>query len=93
LTLQNNLNSLEGMKKVQLSFKWLGSTVLDIHTYVCDCDAGTAKVYNLLITYRAFHIFGQLKFPDGGSVLGLSQISKLPKAVSKNDARFKSGQN
>jgi len=27
--------------------------------------------------YRAFHRFGQAKFPDGGSVLGLSQFSIL----------------
>jgi len=27
--------------------------------------------------YRAFHGFGQAKFPDGGSVLGSSQFSKL----------------
>jgi len=25
-------------------------------------------------SYRAFHRFGQVKFPDGGSVLGMSQI-------------------
>jgi hypothetical protein len=32
-------------------------------------------------TYRAFRGFGQAKFPDGGSVLGSSQVillSKLP---------------
>jgi hypothetical protein len=28
--------------------------------------------------YRAFHGFGQAKFPNGGSVLGLSQFLKLP---------------
>ncbi len=28
--------------------------------------------------YRAFHRFKQAKFSDGGSVLGLSQFSKLP---------------
>jgi len=50
--------------------------------------------------YRAFHRFGQAKFPNGGSVLGSSQFSVLPQlfstapAASKNDdAWFKSGQN
>jgi len=28
--------------------------------------------------YRAFHRFGQAKFPDGGSVLGSNQFSILP---------------
>ncbi len=27
--------------------------------------------------YRAFHRFGQVKYPDGGSILGSSQYSKL----------------
>ncbi len=31
-------------------------------------------------TYRAFHGFGQDKFPVGGSVLGLSQFTLLPGA-------------
>ncbi len=35
--------------------------------------------------YRAFHRFGQAKFPDGGSVFWPSAF--------KNDAQFKSGQN
>jgi len=43
--------------------------------------------------YRAFHGFGQAKFPDGGSVLGSSQVSILPQLPQKNDARFKRGQN
>jgi len=30
-----------------------------------------------------FHGFGQAKFPDGGSVLGLSQFSTLPKLPPK----------
>jgi len=30
------------------------------------------------LTYRAFHGFGQAKFPDGGSVLGSSKFSILP---------------
>jgi len=47
----------------------------------------------LLTTYRAFHRFGQAKFPDGGSVLGSSQFSVLPQLPQKNDAQFKSGQN
>jgi len=60
-----------------------------------------SRLTTLLITsislfkpfYRAFHRFGQAKFPDGGSVLGLSQFSILPPAASKNDAWFKSDQN
>jgi hypothetical protein len=28
--------------------------------------------------YRTFHRFGQAKFPYGGSILGLSQLSVLP---------------
>jgi len=44
--------------------------------------------------YRAFHRFGQAKFPDGGSVLGSSQLSifNTAPAASKNDTWFKSGQ-
>jgi hypothetical protein len=32
---------------------------------------------------RVFHGFGQAKFPDGGSVLGLSQFLKLPQLSLK----------
>jgi len=32
--------------------------------------------------YRAFHGFGQAKFPNVGSVLGSSQFSILPPAAS-----------
>jgi len=32
---------------------------------------------------RAFHGFGQAKFPDGGSALGSSQFSKLPQLHQK----------
>jgi len=39
--------------------------------------------------YREFHEFGQAKFAYGSSILGSSQFTLL----SKNDARFKSGQN
>jgi len=34
-------------------------------------------------TYRAFHRFGQAKFPDGGSVLVSNQYSILPQLPSK----------
>jgi len=30
-----------------------------------------------------FHRFGQAKFPDGGLILGLSQLSELPQLPSK----------
>jgi hypothetical protein len=33
--------------------------------------------------YRAFQAFGQAKFPDGGSILGSSQFSILPKLRPK----------
>jgi len=33
--------------------------------------------------YRAFHRFGQAKFPDGGLVLGSSQFSILPQLPQK----------
>jgi len=33
--------------------------------------------------HRAFHRFGQTKFPDGGLALGLSQFSILPKLHQK----------
>jgi len=33
--------------------------------------------------YKAFHRFGQAKFPDSGSVLGSSQFSILPKLPPK----------
>jgi hypothetical protein len=35
------------------------------------------------ICYRAFHRFGQAKFPEGGSVLGSSQFSILPQLPLK----------
>ena len=42
--------------------------------------------------YRAFHRFGQAKFAHGGKVLGEPIFTTAP-AASKNNARFKSGQN
>jgi len=33
--------------------------------------------------YRAFHQFGQAKFPDGGSILGSSQFTILPQLPLK----------
>ncbi len=38
---------------------------------------------------RAFHRFGQAKFPEGCLVLGLNTAP----AASKNNAKFKGGQN
>jgi len=35
---------------------------------------------------RAFHGFGQAKFPDGGLVSGSSQFSTLPQPPQKNTA-------
>jgi hypothetical protein len=44
------------------------------------------------VDYRAFHRFGQDKFPDGGLVFGSSHFSILPQLPSiKNDAQFKRG--
>ena len=37
----------------------------------------------LLSVYRAFHEFGQAKFSNGSSVLGLSQFSILPQLPPK----------
>jgi len=34
-------------------------------------------------SYRAFQKFGQAKFPNGGSVLGSSQLSLLPQLPLK----------
>ncbi len=36
-----------------------------------------------MYTYRAFHGFGQAKFPDGGYVLGYSQFSIMPQLPPK----------
>jgi len=33
--------------------------------------------------YKAFHEFGQAKFPDGGSIFGSSQFSVLPQLPPK----------
>jgi len=33
--------------------------------------------------YRTFHGFGQAKFPNGGSALGLNQFSILPQLNQK----------
>jgi len=52
-----------------------------------------AKFYDFIALYRAFHIFGQAKFPDCNSDLGSSQFSTLPQLRPKNNAQFKSGQN
>ena len=36
------------------------------------------NMWGKISLYRAFQIFGQAKFPDGGSVLASSQYSILP---------------
>jgi len=45
------------------------------------------------VIYRAFHGFGQAKFPLDGSVLGSSQILNTAHSASKNNDQFESGQN
>jgi len=40
-------------------------------------------LFEVILYYRAFHRFGQAKFPDGGSVLGSSQFSVLPQLPPK----------
>jgi hypothetical protein len=40
-------------------------------------------------SYRAFHGFGQAKFPDGGSVLGSSQFTQLPQLPLKTTLNLK----
>jgi len=42
-----------------------------------------SKLYSAISCYRAFHRFGQVKFPDGGSVLGSSQFTLLPQLTLK----------
>jgi len=42
---------------------------------------GTIELEQLF--HRVFHRFGQVKFPDGGLVLGLSQFSILPQLSLK----------
>jgi len=42
--------------------------------------------------YRAFHGFGQSKFPYDGLIWGSSQFSLLPQLPKKNNTLFKSGQ-
>jgi len=37
----------------------------------------------ILCFYRALHRFGQAKFPDGGWILGSSQLSVLPQLPPK----------
>ncbi len=44
-------------------------------------------------SYRAFHGYGQDKFPDGGLALGSSQFSILPQLPLKMFLGYKSGQN
>jgi len=39
--------------------------------------------------YRAFHGFGQAKFPDGSLVLGSSQFSILPQLPQKSTQNVK----
>ncbi len=52
------------------------------------------KLNSSLKTQKAFHRFGQAKFPDGGSVLGSSQFSILPQLPLKTMLCLnKSGQN
>jgi len=41
------------------------------------------NISNLLLSHRALHGFGQAKFAQSGSVLGLSQFTQLPKPLLK----------
>jgi len=52
-------------------------------------------VSNILLstTYRAFHGFGQAKFPDVGLVLGTSQFLVLHQLPPKTILSLKGGQN
>ncbi len=49
---------------------------------VCVCACVCVRVHEGF-RYRVFHRFGQAKFPDSGSVLGLSQFSILPRLPVK----------
>jgi len=59
-------------------FSIFDSQVLSFFSYTWACKGALAPFPLGRPTYRAFHRFGQAKFPDGGSVLGLSQFSVLP---------------
>jgi hypothetical protein len=48
-----------------------------------------SKVKIELSIYRAFHRFGQAKFPDGGSFLGSSQFLLLPQLPLKTTLGLK----
>jgi len=53
------------------------------------------NITNRYITYRAFHRFGQAKFPDGGSILGSKQfliLSQLPSKILLNSKVVKINQ-
>jgi len=41
------------------------------------------NMLNIVVNYRAFHGFGQARFDDGGSILGLSQFALLPRLPLK----------
>jgi hypothetical protein len=54
------------------------------------CFACFTCISKTILAYRAFHRFGQAKFPDDDLILGLSQFLILPPKMLLNS---KSGQN
>jgi len=60
------------------------SFVIGIRTNIFSVHKSViVSIISALNFYRALHRFGQAKFPDGGLVLGSSQLSVLP---PQNDA-------
>jgi hypothetical protein len=53
-----------------------------MHNYR-DIEKNKMFLFEVILYHRAFHRFGQGKFPDGGSVLGSSQFSVLPQLPPK----------
>jgi len=60
---------------------------------MCVCVFVSVCLGVIVKLYRAFHGFGQAKFPNGCLILGTSQFLILPQLPKKIDAQFKSGQN
>jgi hypothetical protein len=64
---------------VYLSISAFSASELSVKLFLLFFQVNIYETFN----YRAFHIFGQAKFPDGGSVLGSSQFSVLPQLLPK----------
>jgi len=70
---------------------------LDYKQGCCEVVPGVPPIVTIplslcLLNNRAFHRFGQAKFPDSGLVLGVEPIFNSALVASKNTAQFKSCQ-